>query len=138
MPSGDKYIDMRIEGLKIFTKLQLFILLQTFFANAFPKYNENSVDKPTGFTTDPDKVPKMSFVIDIADSLICLLNRPGFKSIACKGDIHFEQTTECIGSKKISFEKAHQNLAGNKEDLSFNDTDEQKSFHDEGATHALQ
>ena len=32
MPNGDKYINLRIEGLKIFTKLQLFIneLRETF------------------------------------------------------------------------------------------------------------
>jgi hypothetical protein len=42
----------------------------------------------------------MSFVCEIVDSLICLLNRPGFKSIACQGNIFFEQTNECIGTKK--------------------------------------
>ena len=81
-------------------------MLQTFFATAFPKYDENSIDKPVGFSTDPEKSPKMSFVIEIHESLICLLNTPGFKSIACKGDIYFEQTNECIQAKKAAYNKA--------------------------------
>jgi len=106
MPSGDKHIYLRIEGLKIFTKLQLFIRIQTFFMTAFPEYDESSLDKPKGFTTDPDRVPKMTFICDIVDSLICLLNRPGFQSIACQGNVQFEMTDECIGTKKASYDRA--------------------------------
>jgi len=119
MPNGDKYINLRIECLKIFTKLQLFIKLQTFFTTAFPKYDENSLDKPTGFTTDPDLSPKMSIRVEIVDSLICLLNRPGFKSIACQGNIFFEQTNECIGTKKKLYEKALINMRDQQENEGF-------------------
>jgi hypothetical protein len=74
--------------------------------SAFPKYDENSTDKPTGFTSDPEKVAKMSFSIEIVDSLICLLNRPGFKSIACQGNVFFEMTNECLGIKKAAYDRA--------------------------------
>ena len=73
---------------------------------AWPKYNEDSLDKPIGFTTDPDKVAKTSFIVEIVDSLICLLNKPGFKSIACQGNVYYEMTTENVGIKKMAYNKA--------------------------------
>lgn len=73
---------------------------------AWPKYDETSHDKPIGFTTDEDKSPKMEIVVEVVDSLICLLNRPGFKSIACQGDIYFANTYECIGAKKQAYNRA--------------------------------
>ena len=82
-PNGRKSIVVTIQGLKIFVKLPLFILLQNFFGQAFPQYNENDIDKPVGFIGNyPDITGCMHLDVNIHKSLICLLNRPGLKSIA--------------------------------------------------------
>lgn len=87
-PTGDKKITINITGLKIFVKMPLFILLQGFFVNAFPKYQQDDIDKPVGFQgNDPDNSSRQIMDLKIHKSLICLLNQPGFKSIAMQGEI---------------------------------------------------
>lgn len=74
-PSGEKEFEVGISGLKIFLKMPLFILMQGFFINAFPKYNSNDIDKPVGFVgNDPDNNSRMLMRIKVQRSLICLLN----------------------------------------------------------------
>ena len=100
LPNFDKYNEIEINGLKIFVKLQLFILLKAFFMNAFPVYSESSIDKPAGFNADPERSNLNAVNIKILNSLICFLNRPNFKSIACQGDIEVELSQENIKLKK--------------------------------------
>ena len=90
MPNGDKYNNITINGLKIFVKPQFFILVQKYFMNSFPIYKDYDRDKPVGFDKDPERNSLMNIKLIIAESLICFLNRPGFKSIACKGDIKLD------------------------------------------------
>lgn len=81
--SGDREIKVDITGLKIFVKMPIFLLLQGYFMNSFPQYSEDSVDKPSFFRgNDPDNTTRMAMSVFIHKSLICLLNHPGFKSIA--------------------------------------------------------
>jgi len=54
-PTGQKANDLTISDLKIFLKPQLFMMLQSFFLNAFPVYTVDSKDKPAGFNDDPEK-----------------------------------------------------------------------------------
>jgi hypothetical protein len=77
IPNGDKYHTFDIKGLKIFLKMQLFILVQHYFMNAFPVYTENSKDKPNGFNADPERDNLMFMTLNLERSLICLLNQPG-------------------------------------------------------------
>jgi hypothetical protein len=91
LATGDREININISGLKIFCQMPVFILLQAYFMNSFPKYNLDDVDKPTHFKgNDPDNSTRMSMVLKIEKSLICLLNQPGFKSIAMQGEIEFK------------------------------------------------
>lgn len=73
-PGGDKLNVVEINGLKIFVKFQTFILLQSFFMNAFPSYKMDSLDKPNGFNEDPERPNKMVVQLNITNSLICFLN----------------------------------------------------------------
>jgi hypothetical protein len=103
-PNSRKSIIVTIQGLKIFVKLPLFITLSNFFSQAFPKYNEDDVDKPVGFVgNDPDNTGCMHLDVNIHKSLICLLNRPGLKSIAFQGDIRYETRSENVAQVKIDF-----------------------------------
>jgi hypothetical protein len=47
LATGDREININISGLKIFCQMPVFILLQAYFMNSFPKYNLDDVDKPT-------------------------------------------------------------------------------------------
>ena len=74
-PDGGKIITLNIAGLKIFLKMPLFILLQGYFMNAFPKYKNEDLDKPVWFVgNDPDNTSKMIMKVKINKSLICLFN----------------------------------------------------------------
>lgn len=86
--TGDRDIKIDITGLKIFVKMPMFILLNGYFMNAWPKYNPDDIDKPVGYRgDDPDNTTKMTFTLNVHKSLICLLNQPQFKSIAMQGEI---------------------------------------------------
>ena len=64
--------------------------MQNYFLQAFPEYKLDDKDKPVGFLgNDPDNTSQMQLKVHIYKSLICLLNRPGYKSIAFQGDIIF-------------------------------------------------
>ena len=82
-PGGDKTNTIDINGLKIFVKFQTFILLQSFFMNAFPSYQMDSIDKPNGFNEDPERENTMVVQFNIFNSLICFINKPGQDSICC-------------------------------------------------------
>lgn len=99
-PGGDKTNTIGIEGLKIFVKFQTFILLQSFFMNAFPSYKMDSVDKPNGFNEDPERQNTMRVQFNIKSSLICFLNKPGQDSICCQGDITIDMVQESISRAK--------------------------------------
>ena len=45
--------------------------------NAFPQYQQDSVDKPVGFDEDPERANTFVVVFNIKDSLICFLNKAG-------------------------------------------------------------
>ena len=110
LPNYDKYNEIEINGLKIFVKLQLFILLKAFFMNAFPVYHESSKDKPAGFNADPERSNLNAVNLKILNSLICLLNRPNYKSIACQGDIEIELSQENIKLKKEKIQNLNAQL----------------------------
>ena len=99
-PTGQKTFELTIRKLKIFVKPQVFAMVKAFFMNSFPKYTIHSKDKPLGFNDDPEKAPKMKTKTKIRNSLICFYNRPGYKSIACEGNIDFEMTRDSIVLKK--------------------------------------
>jgi len=65
-------------------------MLKGYFDNAWPKYRSDDIDKPVGFVgNDPDNFTRQSLKLKIHKSLICLLNQPGFKSIAMLGEFEF-------------------------------------------------
>lgn len=49
---------------------------------------------------DPDNTTKMVMYLKIHKSLICLLNQPGYKSIAMQGEIEFITKQENITKVK--------------------------------------
>lgn len=81
LPNRDKHNRVNIVGVKIFIRMQLFILLRAYFMNSFPVYEEGSTDTPVGFNADPERDCILSMQMNIKRSLICLLNVPGAKSV---------------------------------------------------------
>ena len=74
-----------------------------YFMNSFPVYDMNSIDKPNFFNVDPEDSARMDFEITIEDSLICLQNKPGYKTVACEGKITFKFRTERVKDKKAKY-----------------------------------
>ena len=100
LPSGERKTAIEVSGLKIFIKMQLFILLQQFFMNAFPQYKETDKDKPWWFNgNDPDAGGKQSQTFKIKDCIICFLNRNGFKSILLQGEFNISMVKQKIKDK---------------------------------------
>ena len=99
-PTGQKRFDIVIQGLKIFTKPQIFMMVKAYFMNAFPFYTHQSRDKPGGFNDDPEKAAQMDTSVILKDNLILFYNTPKFKSIACEGTIEFEMNRGHIKAKK--------------------------------------
>ena len=106
--NGDKTNVINIRGLKIFLKFQTFIMMQAFMMNAFPKYKMDSIDKPNGFNEDPERANRMVVQLNILNSLICFLNKPGQDSILFKGDITIDMVQESIKKAKQAIEELQQ------------------------------
>eukprot|EP00347_Sterkiella_histriomuscorum_P018285 403346093 len=97
---GEKDIKVGISGLKITIKPNVLMMVYYFFLNSFPQYEENSIDIPSSYNFDPEDSQKMDFSVDLQDSLICLQNKPGLKTICIQGKIFFELKKENVKARK--------------------------------------
>ncbi len=115
---GEKDIKIEIAGLKITLKPHVLLMVYYYFLNSFPQYEESSIDKPSYYNFDPEDSPKMNLVVQIENSLICLQNKPGLKTVCCSGKIYFEFSKDNIKKRKnMILEQMNPNL--NEEDLQF-------------------
>ena len=64
-PSGDKEIKVDISGLRITIKPHVLLMVYYYFLNAFPEYEEHSVDKPSYYNFDPEEAPSMDLAISL-------------------------------------------------------------------------
>lgn len=97
---GEKDLKIEIAGLKITLKPHVLLMVYYFFVNSFPHYDETSIDKPSSYNFDPENAPKLQLRVDIEDSLICLQNKPGLKTVCCSGKIYFELFRDNIKARK--------------------------------------
>jgi len=82
MPDGTKTIDLTLQNLKCFLRLDMLFALQKFFMDAFPKY-DNLKEQPANFDKDRGNDPKFAFMVHLSDSLVCFeqLMSPTFLNI---------------------------------------------------------
>jgi len=68
---GAKVIDVSMNGLKLFLKIDILYIIQNFFTTNFPVYHPDAKDKPTFFEPDYGNYPRLETVLNLNDCLIC-------------------------------------------------------------------
>ena len=71
--NGEKNIILKIEGVKFILSLKILNIIQTFFIEGLPIYNENDIDLPNKFDPNIDNKPGMRINVDVKNILICFL-----------------------------------------------------------------
>jgi hypothetical protein len=69
-PGGTKTMDLSLQNLKLFLRIDQLFTLQSFFMDGLPSY-DNCKEKPAQFDSDKGNAPKMTFTLHLKDSLIC-------------------------------------------------------------------
>ena len=69
-PGGTKTMDLSLQNLKLFLRIDQLFTLQSFFMDGLPSY-DNCIEKPAQFDSDKGNAPKMTFTLRLKDSLIC-------------------------------------------------------------------
>ena len=69
-PDGTKTVDLILQNLKLFLRIDQLFILQKFFTEGFPVY-DNCKEKPAMFDTDRGNDPKFAFMVHLNDTLIC-------------------------------------------------------------------
>jgi len=70
-PNGEKVTTVKLKQLKLFMRIDIFMQVQKFFTQAFPKYDENDEDKPNLYNFDPGAAARNDTHVDLEDALIC-------------------------------------------------------------------
>jgi len=100
LPNGERAIKTEIQGLRITIKPHTLMMIYYFLLNSFPEYEQSSPDKPSFIDFNPEQAPKMEFVTVTKDCLLVFQNRPGLKTLACKGKISFEFLRQNVSETK--------------------------------------
>ena len=69
-PGGMKTLNLSLQNLKLFLRIDQLLTLQAFFMDGLPSY-DNCNEKPAQFDSDKGNTPKMAFTLHLKDSLIC-------------------------------------------------------------------
>ncbi len=69
-PNGEKDMKIDIKGLRISIKPHVLLMVQNFFLNSFPEYDQLSIDKPCAMNYDPEKAPKMDIKVLTKECLL--------------------------------------------------------------------
>ena len=68
---GNKLAEILLNDLKLFLKIDYLFMLQSFFSDGLPTYdNSNARDKPSNFTSDLASYPRFEMFIKLKDCLI--------------------------------------------------------------------
>lgn len=68
---GAKAVDVIMQELKVFIKLDVLYIMQNFFMNNFPEYQADSKDRPTYFEADYGNYPRFQITLNLNDCLTC-------------------------------------------------------------------
>ena len=107
----DKFINIRLDGLKFLIRIDKIYLLQAFFVDGMPFYDPDDKNLPNLFEDNEDNFPAMKFDVEILNPLICLLSdsiQNSNQEMYCiKSEIKFFVHKEKISNlkKKIKREK---------------------------------
>ena len=73
-PDGRKDFQIEFGGLKLFLHPYFYLMIDHFFREGMPVYDQNSFDKPNEYSEDYEEFPEMNVQVKLSDSLICFAN----------------------------------------------------------------
>ena len=53
-PSGEKIYKIKFDQQKVVMRVDIYLMIFNFFRNGMPEYFADTVDKPDGWTNDPN------------------------------------------------------------------------------------
>lgn len=66
---SSKKVDLQLSTFKLFLRLDLLWLIQQFFYDGLPSYDDTR-QKPPGYDADPGNYPRLEFNLNLKKSLI--------------------------------------------------------------------
>ena len=70
----DKFINIKLDGLKFLIRIDKIFLIQSFFVDGMPFYDPEDKDLPNFFEDNEEKFPAIKFEVEFSKPLICLLS----------------------------------------------------------------
>ena len=70
----DKFINIKLDGLKFLIRIDKIFLLQAFFVDGMPFYDPEDKNLPNLFEDNEENFPAIKFDVEFMNTLICLLS----------------------------------------------------------------
>ena len=70
----DKFMNIKLDGLKFLIRIDTIYLLQAFFVDGMPFYDPEDKNLPNLFEEDEENFPAIKFDVEFLNTLICLLS----------------------------------------------------------------
>ena len=71
-PDGRKNMSVTLNRLKIFLQPYFYLMLEIFFREGMPTYDEASIDKPNEYTSDLEECSEIFCKVLVHEVLVCL------------------------------------------------------------------
>lgn len=110
-PSGKKDFKIDINDMKLFLQPYFYLMVDHFFREGLPTYDENSFDKPNEYDTNYENYPEMHVKLNLGNILLCLTSEADVdKGIACQCNVQFEYKREKIEKIRKNIYKQVENI----------------------------
>ena len=101
-PSGEKIYKFKFDQQKVVMRVDIYLMIFNFFRNGMPEYSIDTIDKPVGWTNDPNNARRQEIMIEMRQGLICFENQTDAKqTVVCVGDLILTKTRENINQIKL-------------------------------------
>ena len=76
MPNGEKIIKVELTRPKMFMRVDLLMMISTFFNTMWPKYptDREAFDRPNYYSNDPGNASRQELIFEMKEGLICFEN----------------------------------------------------------------
>jgi hypothetical protein len=71
-PTGKKTFNIKLNDIKIFIQPYFYLMIDHFFREGIPVYDEESFDKPNEYDSNYENYPELHLNLSLKNTLICL------------------------------------------------------------------
>ena len=64
-PSGEKIYKLKFDQQKVVMRVDIYLMIFNFFRNNMPEYTVDTVDKPVGWTNDPNDARRQEIMVEM-------------------------------------------------------------------------